>query len=641
MSEDPLLAHGKPVLFGEVLFDVFTDGTEVLGGAPFNVAWHLQGFDQSPLFISRVGRDRRGEAIAANMRRWGLDTRGLQVDPVRPTGEVHAEVRSGQPTFHINPDQAYDEIASDPELLATDPGPILLYHGTLALRSQTNRWTWRRLLAAPDTAVFVDVNLRAPWWKPEIVQEARDGGRCAVPARTVPDLIDSVGAGDAFCAVTILGLGQGWPTRTVLERVTEFAAAISRRVLNEILLLIDRYDLYGSVAYPKHHRPEDVVELYRLAAASGDVFVNPALTEPFGLTLIEAAASGIPIVATQDGGPRDIIETCRNGVLVDPLDREVMGETILSSIEDRQHWRDCARNGLEQVHRHYSWGSHVRRYLDSVKTVLPANQSGKLPAPTGHSTLLTADRMIISDIDNTLTGSDEASLYALFKVLGENNRQTAFCIATGRDIDGALEALGELDAPVPEILITNVGTEIYYRGQSIQDLSWAKKIDCAWDPAGLRAALDELPGLYIQKPQHQRRFKLSYDFDPEEAPSLRQIKQHLRQRGLRVRPILSFEAYLDLIPIRASSGLAIRFLALKWGFSPDHLLVIGDSGNDEDMLRGGTLGVVVGNYSPELEPLRGRPRIYFARGRNASGVLEGIAHYDFMGRIQVPEDEQA
>ncbi|MFQ5619172.1 MAG: universal stress protein [Rhodospirillales bacterium] len=64
----------------------------------------------------------------------------------------------------------------------------------------------------------------------------------------------------------------------------------SQRVLTEILLLVDRYDLYGKIAYPKHHRAEDVPLFYRLAATSRGVFVNPALTEPFGLTLLEAAA---------------------------------------------------------------------------------------------------------------------------------------------------------------------------------------------------------------------------------------------------------------------------------------------------------------------------------------------------------------
>ncbi len=91
-------------------------------------------------------------------------------------------------------------------------------------------------------------------------------------------------------------------------------------MLTDILLGIDRHDLYGRAAYPKHHRADDVPLLYRLAALSGGVFVNPALTEPFGLTLLEAAASGLPVVATEDGGPQDIIENCGNGYLVDPLD---------------------------------------------------------------------------------------------------------------------------------------------------------------------------------------------------------------------------------------------------------------------------------------------------------------------------------
>jgi fructokinase len=57
------MSHSGPLVFGEVLFDCFPDGTEVLGGAPFNVAWHLQGFGLSPLLVSRVGNDARGQQI--------------------------------------------------------------------------------------------------------------------------------------------------------------------------------------------------------------------------------------------------------------------------------------------------------------------------------------------------------------------------------------------------------------------------------------------------------------------------------------------------------------------------------------------------------------------------------------------------
>ncbi len=94
-----------------------------------------------------------------------------------------------------------------------------------------------------------------------------------------------------------------------------------QQVIHKVMDLIDIHDLYGQVAYPKRHVPSDVPDLYRLAAAGRGVFVNPALTEPFGLTLLEAGATGLPIVATNDGGPRDIIGNCDNGLLIDPHGR--------------------------------------------------------------------------------------------------------------------------------------------------------------------------------------------------------------------------------------------------------------------------------------------------------------------------------
>ena len=111
--------------------------------------------------------------------------------------------------------------------------------------------------------------------------------------------------------------------------------AAQRRVLTEMLLLVDRFDLYGSVAYPKSHRPDDVPDLYRAAAKRRGVFVNPALTEPFGLTLLEAAASGLPVVATADGGPTAIVEACANGLLVDALDSDGIAAALLDVVRDR------------------------------------------------------------------------------------------------------------------------------------------------------------------------------------------------------------------------------------------------------------------------------------------------------------------
>ncbi|MCO5762707.1 MAG: PfkB family carbohydrate kinase [Chromatiaceae bacterium] len=314
-----------PCFFGEILIDVFPDGREVLGGAPFNVAWHLQGFGLNPLLISRVGADAAGERIRGAMAAWGMRLDGLQSDPVHPTGRVTVSLRDGEPSFDIVTDSAWDFIAADelPDLI-----PAIVYHGSLALRNPVSAAALYALLARhgvgpaarlPAAAVtratadrrtgaaarplrFVDVNLRPPWWHAEEVRRLLDGADWVklnqqelawlTPAPTMdPDpvfstagqgeatgvgeaervviargaealrarhglaglvltrggagavgllasgetaqvspkpapLVDAVGAGDAFAAVTLLGLLRDWPLPLTLDRAQTFASRI-------------------------------------------------------------------------------------------------------------------------------------------------------------------------------------------------------------------------------------------------------------------------------------------------------------------------------------------------------------------------------------------------------------------------------
>ncbi|GLT97758.1 hypothetical protein SLE2022_153070 [Rubroshorea leprosula] len=136
-------------------------------------------------------------------------------------------------------------------------------------------------------------------------------------------------------------------------------------VLTTVLKLIDKYDLYGLVAYPKHHKQSDVPEIYRLAAKTKGVFINPALVEPFGLTLIEAAAHGLPMVATKNGGPVDIQRALNNGLLVDPHDQQGIADALLKLVSEKNLWQDCRKNGWKNIHL-YSWPEHCRTYLTRV-----------------------------------------------------------------------------------------------------------------------------------------------------------------------------------------------------------------------------------------------------------------------------------
>ncbi len=413
----------------------------------------------------------------------------------------------------------------------------------------------------------------------------------------------------------------------------------ARRVLTEILVLIDRYDLYGSVAYPKEHRGDDVPLMYRMTAASGGVFVNPALTEPFGLTLIEAAASGLPIVATNDGGPRDILDACENGVLIDPQDPDGLGRALLESLEDRNQWEAWSRNGLDGVHRRFSWESHARRYLEEVERVIdaPHPEEGVRSLSRRHR-FPRLDRILVTDVDDTLTGDQEA-MESLLKGLGEAGENVGFAVATGRSLSRAMEIFQELGLRTPDILISATGTEIHYGTPLVPDRSWQRQIDYRWEPDRIRDTLLTLEGIGIMEKECITPFRLRFHVDLSRAPTLAEIRRHLRREGLHVTATLDHETDLDITPVRASPGLAIRFISHKWNLAPGRILVAGDSGNDADMLSGETLGVVVGNHTPELEDLRGLPRVYFAEGNHAWGVLEGIRHYHFFDNIRIPDED--
>jgi len=417
----------------------------------------------------------------------------------------------------------------------------------------------------------------------------------------------------------------------------------SRRVLASVLEAIDRYDLYGSVAYPKHHGSKDVPDLYRWTARSGGVFVNPSLTEPFGLTLLEAAASGVPVIATNDGGPSDIIRACKNGLLVDPFDPRAIGHTIQDALQDRDRWGEWSRQGVKGAHDNFSWPAHADRYMEVVGKLLQRDRGRRVRRRARR--LERIDRMIVTDVDDTLTGDDEA-LDALRELLSAGDERVAFGIATGRPLERAVEAIRELEdkgLPPPNVLITASGTRLSYGARKRErDRSWEQQIDYRWEPDRLRDVLEKIPGVLPGPPEGQSEFRVQYRLDPERAPSLPDARRALRQAGLQATVLLDRGTSLEVIPVRASPGLAIRFICYKWNLEPERLLVAGDSGNDRDMLDGDTLGVVVGNHTEELDDLRGHPRIYFAEGNHAWGVVEGIEHYDFLGRIRVPDaDEDA
>lgn len=479
---------------------------------------------------------------------------------------------------------------------------------------------WRR----PAIADELDRFLREPD-KPIILAMARPDER-----KNIETLVRVYGQSEELQRAANLVLVMG--TREDLSKLPK----AQQNVLYGVLRLIDLYDLYGKVAYPKQHTPNDGPELYRLAAHSRGVFINPALTEPFGLTLLEASASGLPIVATNDGGPQDIIANCRSGLLVDPLDEGTIENALLRVLSEPDEWREWSEGGIKGTREFYSWDTHAKRYLRDLGDILRHAPPPVLTEKSAARRLPDFDRLIITDLDNTLTG-DEESLRQFIKVIQENDH-VGLGIATGRRLDSAMGLIEELGLPRPDLMMTDAGTQLHYGEHLTPDLSWRKQIDYAWKPDEVRALLDGLPGFFQQDETHQSEYKISYEIDTSLAPPLNVIKKTLREAGLRAKVVVSLGMYLDVVPVRGGDEMSMRHLLWKWGFPPEEVLVAGDSGNDAGMLLGRTLGVVVGNHSEELNRLKGRPRIYFAQARHAAGILEGIEYYNFLDQIAIPND---
>lgn len=407
-------------------------------------------------------------------------------------------------------------------------------------------------------------------------------------------------------------------------------------VLTSMLIDMDRYDLYGKMAIPKKHNFEyEVPELYRIAAEKNGVFVNVALTEPFGITLIEASSCGIPIVATNNGGPIDIIENLKNGILVDPADTKAISEAIRTILINSEQWKEFSINGIMNVRNYYTWEAHAVTYLKEIHKITESQDKAgfeKFKASTAVGRRLTSlQHFIITDIDDTLIGRDNpdnSHLEEFIELITAHHDTIGFGIATGRHIDSAMEHLEKHGIPSPDVLITSVGTEIHYGTKDLYDRGWDAHLSNKWNPEAINDLLLSLPFVEKQAEENQRPFKISYDMDP--APDrLAEIHHLLKEKRFRYNLIYSHNRHLDILPYRASKGKAIRYLSYKWGIPLEQILVAGDSGNDEEMLRGDPCAVVVGNYSKELESLRGSRRVYFANEVNAGALLEGIEYYRF------------
>ncbi len=451
---------------------------------------------------------------------------------------------------------------------------------------------------------------------------------CRPEARKNIDLLIKIyGKSDALQALANLAIFAG--IRDDINSMEEG----EKEVLTDMLLLMDRYDLYGKMAIPKHHNPErDVPELYRIAALKHGIFVSAAALENFGLTFIEAAAVGLPFIGTNRGGVQDIQKNCDCGLLVDIDNQQKLHDAMVKLLTDQKQWNTLSEHGIERVAQIYNWKTHCDTYLKHLQSTVAEFEEKKAHQGIKDKNFAKRvgklDYLFISDIDNTITG-DDAALEELRMIIEHNRDRFGFGIATGRSLESAKELLDYYELKA-DLLITAVGSEIYYGKNLIADKGWSSFIRRRWHPIRIKEALKEFSGLHLQEEAgSQRPYKISYniakDFNHEEL--LVKVTQELEKTKSAFKLIISHEKYLDILPYRASKGSAVKYIAWKWQLGNNQIITAGDSGNDSDMLTKPFKAIVVANHEESLNSLKKDKNVYFAKEKYAKGVIEALKHY--------------
>lgn len=267
---------------GEVLWDLLPAGAQ-LGGAPANFAGHARALGADAGIVTRVGNDALGRDILRRFEVLGLPASLVQVDESAPTGTVAVELDAGGvPRFTIHGDAAWDLLLATPGALGAAKAADAVCFGSLGQRGEPARRSIQALVAAtPARALRIfDVNLRQPFYSCEVLEQSLrlanvlklndtelpvlasllgvDGspeaqieglarrfdlrvvaltrgaqgsllrgpaGWADHPGLAV-EVVDTVGAGDAFTAALALGLLLEWP----LDRTNALANEVACHV---------------------------------------------------------------------------------------------------------------------------------------------------------------------------------------------------------------------------------------------------------------------------------------------------------------------------------------------------------------------------------------------------------------------------
>ncbi|WCK55603.1 HAD-IIB family hydrolase [Aneurinibacillus sp. Ricciae_BoGa-3] len=226
-----------------------------------------------------------------------------------------------------------------------------------------------------------------------------------------------------------------------------------------------------------------------------------------------------------------------------------------------------------------------------------------------------------TDLDGTLVGDPEA-LSELIRYFEAQTYNITLIYSTGRHLASALSLIEQEALPQPEILITDVGTEIYERGKT-PDSQWQEQIEQSWYPEEIKKIASTIDGLIQQHVPSAHR--VSFTVNSREPVT--ELAKRISEAGIPHELIYSSGIDVDILPPGCGKGAALEYLIQKHGWQDANILVAGDSGNDKEMLTLGYPAVIVGNAQEELRAVKDHPAIYCATRHCAGGIYEAWNYF--------------
>lgn len=231
--------------------------------------------------------------------------------------------------------------------------------------------------------------------------------------------------------------------------------------------------------------------------------------------------------------------------------------------------------------------------------------------------------MLATDLDGTLVGQKE-KLHSLLNYFRDSNYEIALVYITGRHLASTLSLIRTERLPMPDILISDVGTVIYTSNHLLEDEIWTKKMQTNWQPERIIKLASPIKALTKQTLPNERRISFTVQ---AENKIVRQLEQTLNENEIPHKFIYSSNRDIDILPLHSGKGEALTYVINEYACPDVKILVAGDSGNDLDMLSLGYPSVIVGNAQPELSSMKSHPLLYRAKDVCAGGIQEAWIYF--------------